>query len=122
LKPASSGPAGVATVSVRLPDSAVGDVVMTSETDVVETEVIVAVTPVPLNVTPVAASRFWPDMVPVTVVPGAVEAGDMEVIAAAATVMPGNGGVAPAGVATVTVRCPSAAPAATVNIAETVPD
>src|SRR2546422_4270855 len=70
------------------------------------------VTPVPLNVTPVAPERPAPYMVVTTVEPGAAEAGDIHVIVGKATVNPLNGAVGPEGVVTVTVCEPKSAPGA----------
>jgi len=113
------GPAGVITVTVLAPAAAPGAIVMATEILVADTDVIDPVTPLPLNVTPVAPSRFAPAIVAATVVPAAPDAGNTEVITGEPIVKPMNGAVTPPGVVTVTVREPGAAPASIVTATAT---
>jgi hypothetical protein len=104
-------PDGVVTVTVRSPTAA------PEATEIVMGKVvwvpplpIVAVTPVPLNVTAVAPARVVPVIVPLVVAPGVNEFGEISVIVIAdPTVKPLNGADVADGVVTVTVRNPSAA-------------
>ena len=80
---------------------------------------MVAVTPLPLNVTAVAPFRFVPLMVAGTLVPGVPEDGLIPVIAGGAgevTVKPVNGRDVPIPVVTVSVRVSVDAPAAIVTV------
>src|SRR2546422_1065450 len=81
-------PEGVVTVTVRRPRAAPGKIVTAIDTLVDPTKVIAAVTPVPLNVTPVAPDKFWPKSVTATVVLGAPDAGEIDEIVGMATEKP----------------------------------
>jgi len=111
-------PDGVVTVTVREPGAAPGAIVVRIDRLVAPGEVMIPVTPVPLNATLVACERFCPKIVPGTVVPAAPDSGEIAVMEGAATVKPLKGAVVPKGVVTVTVRGPSAAPGAIVTSIE----
>src|SRR5262245_47270958 len=116
VKPEAStaSPPGMTTVTVRAPSAASAAIEIAIDRLVGPCELIDAVTPVPLNVTPVAPDRFGPRMVAARLVPGAPADGKMDVLAGAATVKPLNGDVVPEGVVTVKVRNPKAASGAIV--------
>lgn len=113
-------PEGTVTVRLRKPSAAPGAIVTKTDRLVAACEIIAAVTPVPLKVTPVAVARPTPEITVLTVVPGAPNAGEIPVIAGNATRKPFTGIVVPKGVVTVTVRMPTAAPGATVATIDTV--
>ena len=83
VKPVNGGevPFGVATVRLRVVNSAVEPIVIVAGKLVeVPPAPIVAVTPLPLKVTAVAPDKFVPVIVADTVEPCAPEAGDIPVI------------------------------------------
>src|SRR3989442_189763 len=107
-------PLGVVTVTVLAPSPAPAAIVTVMGRLVAVPPVpMVAVTPLPLNLTAVAPFRFVPLMVAGTLVPGIPEGGLIPVIAGGAgevTVKPVNGRDGPIPVGTVSVRVSVDAP------------
>src|SRR5438093_1442978 len=121
VKPVNGGdvPIPVVTVSVRVSVDAPPAIVTVIGRLVAVPVPMVAVTPLPLNVTAVAPFRFVPLMVAGTLVPGIPEDGLIPVIAGGAgevTVKPVNGRDVPIPVVTVSVRVSVDAPAAIVTV------
>jgi len=121
VKPVNGGdvPIPVVTVSVRVSVDAPPAIVTVIGRLVAVPVPMVAVTPLPLNVTAVAPFRFVPLMVAGTLVPGVPEDGLIPVIAGGAgevTVKPVNGRDVPIPVVTVSVRVSVDAPPAIVTV------
>jgi hypothetical protein len=117
-------PPGNITVTSTGPSAAAREMLIDITILVVEAELIEAVTPVPLNTTPVAPTRFVPVSVAVNpVVPCFAEAGCMAVNKGAPLTVnpPGKIAVTPPGNVTITSRAPSAAPGAIVITIEMLP-
>ena len=120
VKPSNDAdaPPGMVTVTVRNPGAAPGAIDTFANRSVAIEVVTVAVTPVPLNSTPVAASRFCPNMKALVAEPGSPFEGEINVIAGAPTPKLVNRG--PEGVVTVTVCAPRSAPGVIVTVIDTV--
>jgi hypothetical protein len=105
-------PAGVVTITVRVPVAAPDEIDMLIGTFVAVPPVpMVAVTPEPLNVTALAPDKFKPVTLADTLEPCPPDEGEIpEIAGVGSTVKPVNGAEVPAGVVTVIVRVFVAAP------------